>query len=543
MRPSTLGYHRAATGDAGQSDSVLASIPSPTSSGFHVGPFDVHIYGLMYIVALLAAVLITVRRWEAAGGSRELVYEVAIWAFPAGLIGGRVYFLATSWNEAPHHWWGPLAVWDGGLGIWGGIALGSVVGLWRLRRQGVSPGPFLDAAAPALLVGQALGRIGNYFNQELFGGPTSLPWGLQISSAHRPAGDAAFTTFHPTFLYELSWDLGLAAFLVWLGHRRRIRPPGLFALYVAGYSAFRIFEESLRVDPAHHILGLRLNLYVACALTVAGAVWFMASQRRGAPCGGVGSWRSPTALALGWTALALFGCGEAGSPPLEAGPPGSQHHRIQAERPPHPQPPYDVATRAQERSHQPAPKPKPKPKPEKRKSPKSMPPASAGTNGSFAPPPASERKTVTPRSITDVTDRPASQSAILLNGIALAPPNAPTPIQAAISAANTIADKPYVWGGGHGSWYSRGYDCSGAVSYALAGAGFLAAPLNSSQLESWGKAGPGRWLTVYANGTHAYAVIAGLRWDTVGDARGSGPRWHAALPYPKGFVVRHARGY
>ena len=320
MRPSTLGYHRAATGDAGQSDSVLASIPSPTSSGFHVGPFDVHIYGLMYIVALLAAVLITVRRWEAAGGSRELVYEVAIWAFPAGLIGGRVYFLATSWNEAPHHWWGPLAVWDGGLGIWGGIALGSVVGLWRLRRQGVSPGPFLDAAAPALLVGQALGRIGNYFNQELFGGPTSLPWGLQISPAHRPAGDAAFTTFHPTFLYELSWDLGLAAFLVWLGHRRRISPPGLFALYVAGYSAFRIFEESLRVDPAHHILGLRLNLYVACALTVAGAVWFMASQRRGAPRGAVGSWRSPTALALGWAALALFGCGEAGSPPLEAGP-------------------------------------------------------------------------------------------------------------------------------------------------------------------------------------------------------------------------------
>ena len=121
---------------------------------------------------------------------------------------------------------------------------------------------------------QAIGRIGNYFNQELFGGPTSLPWALQISPAHRPAGYEAFATFQPTFLYELIWNLGLAAFLVWLGHHRRIRPPGLFALYVTGYSAFRIFEESLRVDPAHHILGLRLNFYVACLLTIAGAVWF-----------------------------------------------------------------------------------------------------------------------------------------------------------------------------------------------------------------------------------------------------------------------------
>ena len=153
--------------------------------------------------------------------------------------------------------------------------------MWRLRRAGVAPGPFLDAAAPALLVGQAVGRIGNYFNQELFGGPTSLPWALQISPAHRPAGYESFATFHPTFLYELIWNLSLAAFLVWLGHHRRIRPPGLFALYVTGYSAFRIFEESLRVDPAHHILGLRLNFFVACALTVAGAVWFVAIQRRG----------------------------------------------------------------------------------------------------------------------------------------------------------------------------------------------------------------------------------------------------------------------
>jgi prolipoprotein diacylglyceryl transferase len=166
------------------------------------------------------------------------------------------------------------------MGIWGGIALGTLVGVWRLRRAGVSVAAFMDAAAPALLVGQAIGRVGNYFNQELFGGPSNLPWALQISPAHRPAGYESFATFHPTFLYELIWNLALDAFLVWLGNHRRIRPPGLFALYVAGYSGFRIFEESLRVDPAHYFLGLRLNFYVAALLCLAGLAWFAWSQGR-----------------------------------------------------------------------------------------------------------------------------------------------------------------------------------------------------------------------------------------------------------------------
>jgi prolipoprotein diacylglyceryl transferase len=257
---------------------VTASIPSPSSGGFQLGPFEVHAYGLMYLLALAAAVLITVRRWEAQGGSRATVYEVALWGFPAGLIGGRLYFDLTSSGEVPAHWWGPFAIWDGGLGIWGGIALGTAVGVWRLRRAGVSVAQFVDAAAPALLVAQAIGRIGNYFNQELFGGPSSLPWALEISPAHRPAGYEGFATFQPTFLYELIWNLSLAAFLVWLGNHRRIRPPGLFALYVTGYSAFRILEESLRVDPAHHILGLRLNFFVASLLTLGGAVWFARTQ-------------------------------------------------------------------------------------------------------------------------------------------------------------------------------------------------------------------------------------------------------------------------
>jgi prolipoprotein diacylglyceryl transferase len=196
-----------------------------------------------------------------------------------------------------------LAIWEGGLGIWGGIAGGTLGGLWVLRRRGADIPAFLDAAAPGLLVAQAIGRVGNYFNQELFGGPTSLPWGLEIDAAHRPHGYAHDATFHPTFLYELIWNLGLAAALVWLGHRRRIRAPGLFALYVAGYSGFRIFEELLRVDPAHHILGLRLNFYVASIGLAVGLLWFARTQGRRRRAGGA------TVLGLAWIVCSLVGCG------------------------------------------------------------------------------------------------------------------------------------------------------------------------------------------------------------------------------------------
>ena len=284
---------------------VTASIPSPASNGFHIGPLFVHAYGLAYIVALGTALVIIGRRWERAGGDRRLVGDVAVWAFPAGLIGGRLYFLATSWDQVPDHWWGPLAVWQGGMGIWGGIATGTAVGLIVLRRRGVDIPLFLDAAAPGLLVGQAIGRIGNYFNQELFGGPTNLPWGLHISLAHRPPGYEQLATFHPTFLYELIWNLSLAAFLVWLGNHRRVRPPGLFALYVAGYSFARIGEELLRIDPAHHIVGVRLNFYVAAMLCLAGSVWFarIAGLKMRWP-------RRGSALLLAGGVVASCGCGQ-----------------------------------------------------------------------------------------------------------------------------------------------------------------------------------------------------------------------------------------
>jgi prolipoprotein diacylglyceryl transferase len=265
----------------------LAYIPSPSSSGFSIGPLYFHAYGICYVFAVAAAILVARRRWAARGGDPDLVYGVAWWGFPAGLVGGRIYFDITTPSQMPHHWWGPFAIWDGGLGIWGGIAAGVAVGVWYLRRHlsWIDVSRFINAATPGLLVAQAIGRIGNYFNQELFGKPSTLPWALKISAAHRPPGYGHFATFQPTFLYEIIWNLLLAAALVWLDNRRRVRPPGLFALYVAGYSGFRIFEETLRIDYSQYILGMRLNFWVALIGTVAGLAWFARIQFK-RPAGG-----------------------------------------------------------------------------------------------------------------------------------------------------------------------------------------------------------------------------------------------------------------
>jgi prolipoprotein diacylglyceryl transferase len=270
---------------------ALSFIPSPSTNGFHIGPLFIHVYGLMYVVGITLAIIITRRRWRALGGDPDLVTDVALWAVPIGLIGARIYFDITTPADIPHHWWGVFAIWSGGLGIWGGIAAGAAAGIWRVRRAGASAGLFANAIAPALLVAQAAGRIGNYFNQELFGKPTTLPWGLEIAVANRPHGYVGFATFQPSFLYEMIWDLALAAILVWAGHHRQIRPWGLFALYVAGYSGYRIFEEMIRIDSSEHFLGLRLNFFVATIMTLIGIAWFIRCQRgRMIPAGeGVGS--------------------------------------------------------------------------------------------------------------------------------------------------------------------------------------------------------------------------------------------------------------
>jgi prolipoprotein diacylglyceryl transferase len=258
-----------------------AYISSPSSNGIHIGPLFLHAYGLMYVLAVAAVVLMTRYRWAKRGGDPELPYRTAIWGFPAGLIGGRIYFVITTPSQVPDHWWGPFAIWQGGLGIWGGIGAGAAVGIWYVRRQLSREDTlrFADIVAPGLLVAQSIGRIGNYFNQELFGKPSTLPWALKISPSHRPAHYLQYATFQPTFLYEIIWNLSLAGFLIWLGNRRRIRAPGIFALYVAGYSAFRLFEENLRIDYSVHVLGMRLNFWIALLLTLGGLAVFTLIQR------------------------------------------------------------------------------------------------------------------------------------------------------------------------------------------------------------------------------------------------------------------------
>jgi prolipoprotein diacylglyceryl transferase len=266
----------------------LAFIPSPPVSGIGLGPLFVHVYGLMYVIGIALAVHITARRWAAAGGERSLVHDVVVWAVPIGLVGARIWFdLTTPFDIRPHAWWGPVAIWEGGLGVWGGVAAGTVAGIWRVRRAGADVGVFMNAVAPALLVAQAIVRIGNYFNQELFGQPSGLPWALEISYAARvnsgiPAADLRYGTFQPSFLYEMIFDLALAALLVWLGHHRQIKPQGLFALYVVGYSGYRIFEETIRIDSSAYFLGLRLNFFTAITMTAAGLAWLILAQRLGA---------------------------------------------------------------------------------------------------------------------------------------------------------------------------------------------------------------------------------------------------------------------
>ena len=264
-----------------------AYISSPSQNGFSLGPLFVHVYGLAYVFAVAAAILVTRWRWRRVGGDPDLCYEAAAWGFPAGLIGGRIYFLITTPSKIPSHWWGPFAIWKGGLGIWGGILGGVLGGLYIIRKRLTRADVlrFMDAAAPGLLVAQAIGRIGNYFNQELFGAPSKLPWALKIDRAHRVSELSSkywgYSTFEPTFLYEIVWNLCLAGFLIWLGSRRRIKPPGLMALYVAGYSGFRIFEETQRIDYSNYFLGMRVNFWLSCLLCLAGLAWFAWIQRTG----------------------------------------------------------------------------------------------------------------------------------------------------------------------------------------------------------------------------------------------------------------------
>ena len=261
---------------------VLASIPSPPVGVWYLGPVPIRAYALAILLGIVVAVWLGERRWRARGGEPGVVTDVAVWAVPFGVVGGRLYHVVSS----PDAYFGPngdLAripqVWTGGLGIWGAIALGAV-GAWiGCRRAGVRLPVFADAVAPGILLAQAIGRLGNYFNQELFGGPTDLPWALQIDPAHRPVGFEDVATFHPTFLYEALWNVGAALLLIWLDRRYRLGHGRVFWGYIVLYTVGRTWIELLRVDPAEHVLGLRLNVWTSLLLCLVGVVGFLLSAR------------------------------------------------------------------------------------------------------------------------------------------------------------------------------------------------------------------------------------------------------------------------
>ncbi|WP_311836236.1 prolipoprotein diacylglyceryl transferase [Cellulomonas fimi] len=260
-------------------------IPSPSESVWQLGPFPLRAYALAILAGIAVALWIARRRWAERGGDPETVIEIAFWAVPFGIVGGRIYHVVSS----PDAYWGPdgdpikaLFIWQGGLGIWGAIAFGAV-GAWiGCRRQGVRFAPFADTLAPALLVAQAIGRLGNWFNQELFGAPTTLPWGLEIDPAAPtfPDGLPADTLFHPTFLYEMLWNLAAAALLVYLDRRFRLGHGRVFWLYVLLYSVGRLWIELLRIDPAEQVLGLRLNVWTSIVVALGGLIAFVLVGRR-----------------------------------------------------------------------------------------------------------------------------------------------------------------------------------------------------------------------------------------------------------------------
>ena len=231
--------------------SVAAGIPSPSQSVWYLGSVPLRAYGIIIAVGMVIGVWWTARRYVARGGNADTIYDVALWAIPFGVVGARLYHVVTS----PEAYFGPggdpvlaLQIWRGGLGIWGGVAFGALGAFIAVRRARVAFGPIADSLAPALLVAQAIGRWGNWFNQELFGGPTTVPWGLQIDAAHMPIGYAAGTLFHPTFLYESLWNLAGAALIVWLERRRRFAAGQLFGMYLMIYTAGRSWIEMMRID-------------------------------------------------------------------------------------------------------------------------------------------------------------------------------------------------------------------------------------------------------------------------------------------------------
>ena len=241
----------------------LALIPSPSSGVLHLGPFPLRAYAGFIILGVVIAATLGDRRWVARGGQKGTVADIAVVAVPSGIIGARIYHVLTSYQPYLDNPVDALKIWQGGLGIWGAVAGGALGAYIACRRRGIAFAAFGDAIAPGIVIAQGVGRIGNYFNQELFGRPTDLPWALAIDPDNRPSGFEGVNGFHPTFLYELIWDFGVAGLVLWADRRFRLGRGRAFALYVAAYCAGRLWIEALRIDTANEILGIRLNIFTS----------------------------------------------------------------------------------------------------------------------------------------------------------------------------------------------------------------------------------------------------------------------------------------
>lgn len=271
--------------DAAGSAATLAAFPSPPASGIELGPLTLHFYALCILLGVILAVVWSESRWKALGGQPGTITDLAIWAVPAGLIGGRLYHVISDYQL----YFGPesrpaieaLYIWQGGLGIWGAVPLGALAVWLVARSRGLSMSKLSFAIVPSLALAQGIGRWGNWFNQELFGAPTDLPWGLSVDPVYRPEGYGQFETFHPTFLYESLWCIALAIALAWAGNRFYGQTQGgrLFALYVMGYTLGRFWIEYLRIDEANMILGFRLNNWTALVVFLAALAYFVWAGR------------------------------------------------------------------------------------------------------------------------------------------------------------------------------------------------------------------------------------------------------------------------
>lgn len=261
--------------------SVLASLPSPSSGSIDLGPLSIHAYGLMIALGVVAGAWVFGRRLEAAGtGTRDDASSITMWGVLAGLIGARLYHVGTSWDSFSDDLPSIVAIWEGGLGIPGGLAAGIGVGAWAAKRRGLDVAAAVTAATPAIPLAQAIGRWGNWFNQELYGRATTLPWGLEIDAEHLPSGAEPGTLFHPTFLYESLWNLALFGVLLVVDRRVRLRPGHLVAVYLLGYGIGRFWVEGLRIDPADSLGGLRWNQWVALVVAIGAAAFLVTSGRR-----------------------------------------------------------------------------------------------------------------------------------------------------------------------------------------------------------------------------------------------------------------------